>query len=331
MKRSLAITTIAGLLTAGLVGLTWVTTSHAQTPTNETGQALEIAPPVINLTANPGQIVEAKIQIRDVSTSNLLVRGEVNDFTAAGEDGTPKLLIEQTETSPYSLRPWISALPQLTLKPQQIESLPVTIKVPTNAAPGGYFAVIRFTASAPGIDQSGVALSASLGTLVLLRVNGDAKQQLSIESFYTQKDSNKISLIESAPLDFVVRIKNSGNVHEQPVGQARIKDMFGNELANVNINLERKNILPGSIRKFQEPLNSATIGNKILFGRYTAQLTMKYGDDSIVTSEISFWVIPYKLIIGVITGLILLFFTIRYALRRYTERVLDRSRRSRRR
>lgn len=327
MKRLLAITTLAGLLTAGLVS----SVAHAQANNNNVGQALEIAPPVVNIAANPGQTVEAKIQIRDVATTNLIVRGEVNDFVAAGEDGTPKLLLEQGQDSPYSLKPWVAPLPQLTLKPQQIENLPVTIRVPANAAPGGYFAVIRMTATAPSIDQTGVALSASLGALVLLRVNGDAKEHMSVESFYTQKDGNKQSFIESSPLDFVVRIKNDGNVHEQPVGKIRIKDMFGNDVATVNVNLGRNNVLPGSVRKFEAPLDSATIGNKILFGRYTAQLTVTYGADKSATSELSFWVIPYRLIIGGIVALIAIFIAIRFALRRYTERVIDRSRRSRRR
>ncbi len=329
MKHRLFLATLGSLLIVSLgYGLHSVS---AQSPNTDTGQALEISPPVLNLTADPGQAIEAKIALRDVSTSKLLVKGEVNDFVAAGEDGTPKILLESGQESPYSLKPWIAALPELTLKPKQIENLPVTIRVPKDAAPGGYYAVIRFTATAPGIDQTGVSLSASLGALVLLRVHGDAKRALNIESFYVQKDGNKHTLVESAPIYFVVRIKNSVNVHEQPFGQAKIKDMFGNDVAVVNINLNRNNVLPGSTRKFIERLDSSTIGNKILFGRYTAKLTLNYGADKVISSEISFWVIPYKIIIAVILALLILIFGIRFALKRYTESILDRSRRSRRR
>ena len=316
-----------------LVGAFFVSPARAiESATNaaDVGQALEIRPPVLNLTADPGQNLEAKISILDVSPSPLIVSGEVNDFIAAGEDGTPKLLLEEGETSPYSLKKWIDPLPRLTLKPKQAENFPVSIRIPADAAPGGYFAVVRFTASAPDIDQTGVSLSASLGTLILVRVNGDAKEGLSIEEFYTSVAGSKSSLFEGIPIDFTVRVKNTGSVHEQPAGQAIITDMFGNPVGAVNINLDTRNVLPGSIRKFEAPLDSAVIGNRILFGRYTANLTMTYGaDKKTVTESLTFWVIPWKLILAVIIGIVGGFFLLRYALRRYNNYILSQARRRR--
>ena len=209
----------------------------------DVGQALEIAPPVLNIKANPGEAVKTTISLRDVSTSPLVVRNQINDFVAAGEDGTPKLLLdENAEPSPYSLKDWIQPLPEFTLKPREVNQLPVTINVPANAAPGGYYAVVRFTASPPGLDGTGVSLSASLGTLILLRVNGDAKEAVSIEQFAATKNGDEKSLFESAPVTFLTRIRNSGSSHEQPSGQVAIKDMFGNAVANVNVNLNQNNI-----------------------------------------------------------------------------------------
>src|SRR5579872_6683381 len=62
-------------------------------PTNPSyGQALEIAPPVVELTANPGQSINTQIYLRDISSGPLIVSGEADDFAAAGENGTPKIL-----------------------------------------------------------------------------------------------------------------------------------------------------------------------------------------------------------------------------------------------
>ncbi|MBC7512218.1 hypothetical protein H7142_00980 [Candidatus Saccharibacteria bacterium] len=298
------------------------------------GQALEIAPPVLNIKANPGDVVKSTISLRDVSTSPLVVRNQINDFVAAGEDGTPKLLLDEeaAEPSPYSLKEWIQPLPQFTLQPREVNQLPVTIRVPANAAPGGYYAVVRFTASPPGIDGSGVSLSASLGTLILLRVNGDAKEDVKIEEFAATKNGSKKSLFESAPITFLTRIKNNGSSHEQPSGQITIKDMFGNATANVNVNLAQNNILPASIRKFEQPLDSTVIGNKILFGRYTADLKMSYGTQGqTITASTSFWVIPYRLVGFALLLILIVIVVIRIALKRYTERVVERSRGRRRR
>ncbi len=210
--------------------------------------------------------------------------------------------------------------------------MPVTIRVPADAAPGGYYAVVRFTASPPGLDGTGVSLSASLGTLILLRVNGDAKEAMKIEEFSATKNGEKKWLFESAPITFLTRVKNQGSSHEQPSGQAAIKDIFGNPVANVNINLTQSNILPGSIRRFEQPLDSSTIGNRILFGRYTADLKLSYGTQGqTLTSSTSFWVIPYRLIGFALILIVIAIIIIRIALKRYTERVVANSRGRRRR
>lgn len=326
---------LTALLFAAFVSAIVPSFVYAATPTGNTGQALEIAPPVLNIKANPGETVQSKISLRDVSPSPLVVRNQVNDFVAAGEDGTPKILLDEdttAEPSPYSLKAWIQALPEFTLQPREVTELPLTIRVPANAAPGGYYAVIRFTASPPGLEGSGVSLSASLGTLVLLRVNGDAKESASVEEFSATKNGEKKALFESAPITFTTRIRNSGSSHEQPTGQIAVKDMFGNAIANVNVNLNQSNILPGSVRRFDQPLDKTVIGNRILFGRYTADLKLSYGTKGqTLTASTSFWVIPYRMVGFAILLLIIAFVIIRIAIRRYNERLIERSRSRRRR
>lgn len=326
-KSLLVALTVASTLSVGLSQ----TSSALQAPA--TGQALEIAPPVLNLRADPGQTVTSTIQLRDVTSSPLIVRNQINDFVANGEDGTPRILLdENAEDSPYSLKDWVQPLPQFTLKPREINRLPLTIRVPRNAAPGGYYAVVRFTATPPGLEGTGVSLSASLGTLVLLRVNGDAKESMSVESFTASRRGDPSWVFESTPIQFTERIRNAGSTHEQPTGQVVVKDMFGNTVGATNVNLASNNVLPGSIRKFEQSFDSSVIGNKVLFGRYTASLTVKYGtNNQSVTKDTSFWVIPYRLIgIGLLV-LIALSIAIRIALIRYRDRVIARTRSRRRR
>lgn len=329
MNRRLTALTLAFVAAVSLLPPVGVFAASNQ---QSVGQALEIAPPVLNISADPGQTITANIKLRDVSTSPLIVRNQINDFVASGEDGTPKLLLDpNAEESPYSLKEWIQPLPEFTLKAKEINDLPIKIRVPSNAAPGGYYAVIRFTATPPGIGGSGVSLSASLGTLVLLRVKGDVKEAMSIEQFSAAKGDDENWLFESPPIDFVVRVKNNGSVHEQPTGQIKIADIFGNEVTAVNVNLAGNNVLPGSIRRFTNPLDSSSIGDRLLFGRYSADLTMTYGENQTMKASTSFWVIPYRLIAFAIVLLIIAFVMIRIGLRRYAERAVSRSRSRRRR
>lgn len=307
-KPNLLIVASIGLASVLSGALLFLNPVNAEPTTSGNGQALEISPPVVNLTADPGQTIKTQIGLRNISNGKLIVSNQIDDFTAEGEDGTPKLLLDSTEPDPYSIKKWISPLAESTLTPKQLKTIPVTIKVPDNAAPGGYYGVIRFTGRPPELEGTGVSLSASLGSLIFLRVNGAATEKLSIIEFTTSQNNKAGSIFESTPIEFFERIKNEGNVHEQPSGQITITDMFGKKVTNLNINLPPKNILPGSIRKFDQKLDKTSIGNKILFGKYTADLKITYGENNqTLTKSTTFWIIPYRLIglaVAIIAGTI---------------------------
>lgn len=321
MKRFILTTTIASLVLATLLA----PFASAQSGAGG-GQALEIGPPVLNLTANPGQVIQSSINIRDVSKVDLLVSNEINDFTANGEDGTPQIILDTTQTSPYSIRSWIQPLEQITLKSKEIKSIPITIYVPADAAPGGYYGIIRFTGTAPNLDQTGVALSASLGTLIFLRVNGEVKEDISIDRFFANTGGVEYPLYEFKPVTLSVRLKNNGNIYEQPTGLVTVKDMFGKAVVNLPVNAEERVILPDSTRKFDQVIDETNIGTGLMFGRYTAEVTIKYGSKGqSVTSTTSFWVIPYKLIIAGIILLIVAFFLLRIFIRRYNQHIVQKA------
>lgn len=300
-------------------------TTPATTPASG-GQALEIAPPLTYLSVNPGQTVTSKILIRDVANTDLIVTGQANDFVASGENGTPKVILDNTTPDPYSMKDWVAPISSLTLKSKQIVTLTVTLHVPANASPGGHYGVIRFTGTPPSLNGTGVSLSASIGSLFLVTVSGKITDNLSVQEFSVNKAGKTGTLFQSGPLNFVERLNDSGNVHEEPAGLVTITDMFGRKLATLPVNQNSSNILPGSIRKFSENLDSSVIGNKHLFGRYTAKLSLTYGTSKKTLADtMSFWVIPYKLVAIIIVILIALFFALRYALRRYNRYVINRS------
>jgi hypothetical protein len=331
MKRPLSLLIIGVALVLYSASLVAPVALAATSGGSGSGQALEISPPVMTLTANPGQVLKTKISLRDVTDGDLSVSNEIDDFVAAGEDGTPKILLGQdANDSPFSMKDWVQPLPQLLLKSKQIKTLDVVINVPKSASPGGHYGVIRFTGTPPGLTGSGVSLSASLGALMLITVNGDIKENLTVQQFSVgMLNSDKTvgkaaNFFEAAPLAFTELIKNEGNIHEKPTGQVIIKDMFGKPVAGLNINLPPRNILPDSTRKFTQNLDKSVIGTKRLFGHYTATLTVKYGKDQMLTAKQSFWVIPWKLILFIVILLIGGFFGLRYLIRRYNRFIISK-------
>lgn len=303
--------------------------SSNSTNAQASGQALEISPPVLTLTADPGETVKTRVLIRNVSRTDLVVSGEANDFVAAGEDGTPKVLLEETEKSPYSMKEWIFTPTQLTLVPREIKTMNITIKVPSDASPGGHYGVIRFTGTPPNLEGQGVSLSASLGSLILLSVNGDVTEHLAIDEFSINKSGKSGKIFNSLPLNFVERIKNDGNVHERPGGSIVITNMFNKNVATFSYNPAARYILPGSTRKFEQPVDKTLVANKRLFGKYTAKLTVAYGEgeNKTETSTVTFWIIPYKLVTAILILLVGGFFIFRFIIRRYNRYIVRRSNR----
>lgn len=329
-KPSIPTVALLTLLSVFVGLLTFSTPTNAVTATTDStagnGQALEISPPVLNLTADPGQTIKAQLSLRDITNNKLIVSNQIDDFVANGEDGTPKLLIDSTETSPYSIKSWISPLNQLTLSPKQIKTIPVTIKVPSDAAPGGYYGVIRFSGKAPELKDTGVSLSASLGALIMLRVNGPVTEKMSLVEFGTSQYGKNGTLFEFTPITFFERIKNDGNIHEQPTGQIIITDMFGKTVAGVNINMPPKNVLPASTRKFEQQLDKASLGTRMLFGKYTASLKVKYGaSKNVLTKTITFWIIPYKLIGAAVLIIISAITILIFMIKRYNQFIIKKA------
>lgn len=303
-----------GLATSLLFGVV-----GAAVAASSSGQGLEISPAITELTANPGDTVTANIQVRNVTNVTVVTNGTADDFGAKGEDGEPQLLLDEKESGPYSLKFWVAGVPDLRLAPREVKTATIKIKVPQNAEPGGHYGVIRFTAQPADVAQgaSGVSLSASIGGLVFLRVNGNLQEKMSVADFYASQSGNKADFFETGPVSFIERLKNDGTLHEKPTGNIEIFNSWGQKVDSIAVNNPPRNVLPASTRKFQETWNK-----KWLFGRYDAKLNLSYGDNQKLAATTSFWIVPYKLILLILLVLVVLILALRYAIKRYNAWVI---------
>lgn len=285
------------------------------------GQGLEISPPVLELNANPGQTITVTLSLRDITSGPLVVTSKADDFGAKDETGNPEILLDETGATRYSLKYWFPTLPLLTLQSQQQQKISIPIVVPANAEPGGHYGVIRFTGLPPNISSTGVSLSASLGVLVLLRVAGTITEHLTDVQFFASQNGHTSGFFEYGPITLSERIRNTGDVHVQPVGYVSVYDMFGRRIDKVPVSNPTHNILPDSIRRFDQ-----TLSQRYLFGPYHASYTVVYGESKQqLSASMVFWVIPWRLIIIVLVALIALIFLIRTGIRRYNRYIIRRA------
>ncbi len=330
MKQLKPLLLLIMVCTAVAALMTLPASAVATTQPSGGGEALEIAPPRLELYGNPGQTIDAKLYLRDISSSPLIVNGTVDDFVAKGDSGTPQIIINSNGSDPYSLKSYVGYIPNLLLQSKELKILNIPINIPKNASPGGHYGVIRFTASPPPTSGGNrVSLSASLGALILLTVSGKLVEHLNITQFSVSQNNHQSNFFQSDPLTFSELVKNSGNIHVVPAGTLTVTDMFNKKLFVTNINRSQGNVLPSSQRLFSQQLLPENINNRIMFGRYTASVAINYGlGNRTLYANMTFWVIPVKLIAIWIAVLIIGFFLLRWLIKRYNRYILEKAKNS---
>ncbi len=268
---------------------------------------IKISPVRIEDIVDPGETITKFVKVANESGQEKTLYVYLRDFKAEGEMGKPKLIVPGSEDG-YFLANWIDITREgIHFNPWEEKTVQFQIHVPKNIGPGGYYGAILFGAQPPklnveGEDKgAGMAIAQQTGCLVLLQVSGDIIEQAEIREFSADKN------FYSTPfkVNFLIRIRNSGNVHVKPHGAISIKNMLGHEVAQVKVNDKGANILPNSIRRFQIDWEG-----KNGFGKYTAELGLSYGiavnkggkGKQSIFSIITFWIIPWRIIIPSVLG-----------------------------
>lgn len=286
-----------------------------------------------DLIIKPGQTQTTPVTITNITTTPASLQVIINDFTSSSdENGQPALLMGTNQFAPnHSLKRFVKPIPSFTLQPGQQKTIIVTIEVPIDAAGGGYYGSVRFApAGSNGRDKT-VTLAGSVGSLVLVRVPGNIKDQMSITSFdVRQGDAAKSLFFSNKKLIAQVRFQNEGNIQEQPFGKILLKDHSNKILAEYEINdvSPRGNVLPDTIRKF--PVDLDKVGK---FGIYKLVGNFGYGTNGqLLSASTTFYVVPFILIIGflaVVALLIFLIFGLPRLIKAYNERIINQARRRR--
>lgn len=187
----------------------------------------------------------------------------------------------------------------LPLKAGETRELVLKITIPESAEERDYPAALAIEADTQGlIGGSGAVARATLAAPILLAVSqtGTPNRIAKIEEFRVLTGP---ALDSFDAIEFLLRLKNQSLIRLQPVGQIRIKNIFGRNVATLPV--QNDQILGGTVRQ----LKIAGWNPVFPLGRYTATAEITPLDTANTVSQtISFWVIPYKALIA--AGLLLI-------------------------
>lgn len=289
--------------------------------------SVTITPPLFQLTIGPGDTWSSAVKVVNTNALDVTYYAYVADFKAQGETGNASFVPLTNEMNDptlktYSLASWID----LTAGPVTVPAggsgqVPFTVHVPQDAEPGGHYAAILIGTQPTATTTSGtrINIASYVSSLLFVRIKGDVVENGRIREFSTSQD-----LYQSPEADFTLRFENTGNTHVQPEGDITIYNMWGKERGKVLINQNDGNfgnVLPGSVRRFQF---SWTGDNPFDIGRYSAVVTLAYGQDSKknVSATTYFWVIPVIPVASGVASIIISIMLIAWLIRRYIRRAL---------
>lgn len=285
------------------------TSGSASSSGSINSNSLRISPVRSDVSADPGTVKEVKVELQNMSAEAIQARAIVSDFAAStDETGKPSVILEEDRYAPsHSLKRLSTVSPNVvTVAPSATTEVTLRITIPANAKAGGYYGAVRFVPAntvSTGED-SGVAISTNVASLVLLKVNGDLVEKMELASMDVRQNDKPGTFFKSnKDIKVRVRLKNTGNVQVQPFGKVQLIDRKGAivEEHEINNTDARGNVLPDTIRRFEVDLKKVS-----KFGKYTVQGTFSFTNGNIVTSKQTIWVVPTAYIIGAVVGLLVL-------------------------
>lgn len=276
------------------------------------GEGLTISPPISELTLKSGEKTTRIIRVTNPTDKLVEVYPRIMDFRAKGEGGEPAFYEASEETSRFSLSKWISfTQPKIALMPEQVIEFKYDINVPSDAESGGHYGALFFATEPPKSsgDENKVTLGSMIGSLILVKVPGQINEQGSLADF----SANKFISLDNN-LVFQTRVTNMGNIHFRPTGDITIKSMFGHEIEKIAVNEQAGNVLPDSVRKFENKWKSG----KFLLGIYRANLHLTYGDSGkSMDKTLSFVIVPWWIVlISLLIFLTLIVIIVRWLMKR---------------
>ncbi len=272
-------------------------------------QDFVVGPGKIEIEIAAGESKTTAITVSNRTGGKRVFHLEVEDFTGSRNPNEAIVLLGD-DRGPYSLKDFLKfESSTFELENGQKATIPVTVNVPTDVDPGGHYgSVLVSTTEREATSPQSAAIVSRLGVLFFVKVPGPVNEEGRLSGFSTVEGQK---FYGSGPIGMRLLYENNGSVYVNPYGEIRIKNILGQEVGFVEVDPWFS--LPQSVR-----LREISWNRPFLFGRYTAVASINRGYGDIVdTMQISFWVIPWKIALGVLATVFVLILALRFVVTRF--------------
>ena len=280
------------------------------------GSGVQITPTRTDMSLVPGEQKDFDITVKNITQGAITVKVFFNDFESDGITGEPQIIIDPSRQLPNSMRAYVKGIEDFGLAKDESKEVKITVDIPNDVSPGGYYGAVRFAAIPVGgvaSQNTQVSLTASVASLLFTEVAGEIEEQIQIDNIKVcrfgadkldapintsglgsttstkSRCESSSGLFFSKPNVASLNVNNKGNGFARPFGKVTVS-RGGNEVFSYDLNNTepRGTILPGTSRVFSDRIQGVD-----KFGRYTVNAAISYGQGGeIINKTATFWYIP---------------------------------------
>lgn len=293
------------LILIGIFFFSFANAYEIKDTTTEIKGDFVLEPAKVEVSLDPGSFRTEVLNILNRTDKELNFKIEIEDFMGS-QDPNQTVILKGEEKGPYSLKDYlVPEVSSFTLKPGQKMILPVVLAIPTDAESGGLYGSVLISSQSTVQSQVGATVVSRLGALFFVNIKGQVTRDGELTSFFEKIDS------EDGQISFDLLFTNRGNVHLDPYGYLRVFNLVGTKVGEIEI--KPFFAMPDSVRYRNIVWDK---GN--LFGRYKAVISLNRGyDDKVDEMTVIFWVVPIKMIVSILGGIILLILIIIWLIRTF--------------
>lgn len=284
-------------------------------PAREEFNDFVVGPGRFSLEIAPGESKTVLLNISNRLGSKRLFRLVTEDMTSNDNQTNAVIQLLGDEVGPYTIKDYISVDHDSFYIDDNVRAVvPVTITLPSDAEPGGFYGSILTEVMPELKNDSDVdvvpstALVSRIGTLFYVTTPGDIAREGSLVDFTTVPDKK---FYFSGPINMGLVYANTGSVHLTPFGDITVSNIIGESVGQIEITPWF--IMPNSVRTHEISWN-----REFLFGRYkvTAEINRGY-EDVVDTKHVVFWVFPWKLLASIFGAVFIFFLAVRFMVRNF--------------
>ncbi len=268
-----------------------------------------VGPGKVEIELEPGESKTVEMTITNRMGDTRAFQLAVED-AAGGRSADQAVVLLGSDRGPYTVRDYVHfPITRFELDHMERVRVPVTVTLPADAEPGGRYGSVLVSTVSRKADTGGEngaapssAIISRIGTLFFITTPGDVAKSGELKSFSTIPSTK---LFWNGPINFAILFENTGSIHLNPYGHISISNMLGDEVGFVE--LDPWFALPQSLRT-----REISWTRELLIGRYTATAFINRGYDNVIDeATVTFWVIPWKMLLLVLSGLFVFFLLLR--------------------